>query len=140
MEGALALDAEEEGAGLHGVGGERAEDLDLLAAHEPHADRRLLVGFQFGLDEEGAGVDLALPPRGLVVPVDGRGRVVQHDQRCLQRHYLKMIQIIIPCFSLPRSRRQGELPRDRTPVALDVRLRTGQVLQQIVVVAGALHR
>ena len=64
MEFAVDFTAEKEGVGFDGIGGHGTEDFDLSSAHESEADRRLHVGLEFSLDEEGGGIDLSFPSGG----------------------------------------------------------------------------
>ena len=80
MKFSVAFDSEQKWAGFGRIWGRSAQYLHLLSSHEANSNWRLLVGFEFGLDEEGSCVNLSFPPGGFVVSIDGVGGVIEHDE------------------------------------------------------------
>jgi hypothetical protein len=69
------------------VGGRRADDFDLAACAQCDAHCGLMVLLHFGLNEEAGCVDLADPPGGVVVSIDGEVGVVEDDY-CRLWHFI----------------------------------------------------
>lgn len=65
---------------------ESGEDLRPRTAHGHQTHARLCIRRGFGVEDEGDGIDLRLPPTGQIISIAGAFAVVADDNRRLETH------------------------------------------------------
>lgn len=68
------------------IGCESGEHLRPRAAHGHQTHARLCIRRRFGVEDEGDGIDLRLPPTGQIISVAGAFAVVADDNRRFETH------------------------------------------------------